>query len=550
MNNYILEYYQGIKDGSIVVGKWVTIWYDYIVKGLEDKLFFYEAKKADKAIKFIENFVHHHEGALAPQLIKLELWQKALLSVIFGIVGEDGFRQFREIFIVVARKNGKTLLAAGIAEYMTFLDDYGARIYFAAPKLEQANLCYDAYYQSITQEPELDAITKKRRTDIYVAQNNTTAKPLAFSAKKSDGLNITCAICDEVASWQGDNGLKFYEVLKSSGGARRQPLYLSISTAGYENEGTYDELMRRSTRVLLGDSKETRLAPFLYMIDDVTKWNDINELRKSNPNLHASVSVDYLLEEIAIAEGSLSKKAEFITKYCNIKQNSSQAWLSSADIENACGDELKLEDFRGCYCVAGIDLSQTTDLTACNVVIEKNGKLNVISKFFLPAEKIDDAIARDNLPYKAYIERGILMPSGDNYIDYNDVFSWYRQLVEQYQILPLKVGYDRYSSQYLISDMKLYGFHCDDIWQGDNLYPVIQEMEGMMKDGIINIGNNDLLKIHLLNSAIKMSVERGRGKLVKINPMAHIDGCAALLDALCVRQKWHSEIGQQLKNGG
>lgn len=550
MNNYILEYYQGIKDGSIVVGKWVTIWYDYIVKGLEDKLFFYEAKKADKAIKFIENFVHHHEGALAPQLIKLELWQKALLSVIFGIVGEDGFRQFREIFIVVARKNGKTLLAAGIAEYMTFLDDYGARIYFAAPKLEQANLCYDAYYQSITQEPELDAITKKRRTDIYVAQNNTTAKPLAFSAKKSDGLNITCAICDEVASWQGDNGLKFYEVLKSSGGARRQPLYLSISTAGYENEGTYDELMRRSTRVLLGDSKETRLAPFLYMIDDVTKWNDINELRKSNPNLHASVTVDYLLEEIAIAEGSLSKKAEFITKYCNIKQNSSQAWLSSTDIENACGDELKLEDFRGCYCVAGIDLSQTTDLTACNVVIEKNGKLNVISKFFLPAEKIDDAIARDNLPYRAYIDRGILMPSGDNYIDYNDVFSWYRQLVEQYQILPLKVGYDRYSAQYLVQDMKEYGFHMDDVYQGDNLFPVIQEMEGMLKDGIINIGNNDLLKIHLLNSAIKMSVERGRGKLVKINPMAHIDGCAALLDALCVRQKWHSEIGQQLKNGG
>lgn len=550
MNNYILEYYQGIKDGSIVVGKWVTIWYDYIVKGLEDKLFFYEAKKADKAIKFIENFVHHHEGALAPQLIKLELWQKALLSVIFGIIGEDGFRQFREIFIVVARKNGKTLLAAGIAEYMTFLDDYGARIYFAAPKLEQANLCYDAYYQSITQEPELDAITKKRRTDIYVAQNNTTAKPLAFSAKKSDGLNITCAICDEVASWQGDNGLKFYEVLKSSGGARRQPLYLSISTAGYENEGTYDELMRRSTRVLLGDSKETRLAPFLYMIDDVTKWNDINELRKSNPNLHASVTVDYLLEEIAIAEGSLSKKAEFITKYCNIKQNSSQAWLSSTDIENACGDELKLEDFSGCYCVAGIDLSQTTDLTACNVVIEKNGKLNVISKFFLPAEKIDDAIARDNLPYRAYIDRGILMPSGDNYIDYNDVFNWYRQLVEQYQILPLKVGYDRYSAQYLVQDMKEYGFHMDDVYQGDNLFPVIQEMEGMLKDGIINIGNNDLLKIHLLNSAIKMSVERGRGKLVKINPMAHIDGCAALLDALCVRQKWHSEIGQQLKNGG
>ena len=550
MNNYILEYYQGIKDGSIVVGKWLRLWYDYIVKGLEDKLFFYDSKKADKAIRFIEGFVHHHEGALAPQLIKLELWQKALISVIFGVVGDDGYRQFREVFIVVARKNGKTLLAAAIAEYMTFLDDYGARIYFAAPKLEQASLCYDAFYQSITQEPELDAMTKKRRTDIYVSQNNATAKPLAFSAKKSDGLNITCAICDEVASWQGDNGLKFYEVLKSSGGARRQPLYISISTAGYENEGAYDELMRRSTRVLLGDSKETRLAPFLYMIDDVEKWNDINELRKSNPNLHASVSVDYLLEEIAIAEGSLSKRAEFITKYCNIKQNSSQAWLSSKDIENACGEELRLEDFKGCYCVAGIDLSMSTDLTSCNVVIEKDGKLNVISKFFLPAEKIDDAIARDNLPYNAYIERGILIPSGDNYIDYNDVFNWYRELVEKYQIYPLKVGYDRYSAQYLVQDMRDYGFHMDDVYQGDNLYPVIQEFEGLLKDGIINIGNNDLLKIHLLNSAIKMSVERGRGRLVKINPMAHIDGCAALLDALCVRQKWHKEIGRQLKNGG
>lgn len=550
MNNYIFEYYQGITDGSICVGRWVRLWYEYIVKGLEDKAFFYDPKKANAAIKFIENFVHHHEGALAPQLIKLELWQKALLSVVFGIVDEHGVRQFREVFCVVARKNGKTLLAAGIAEYMTFLDDYGARIYFAAPKLEQANLCFDAYYQSITKEPELDAMTKKRRTDVYVEQNNTTARPLAFNAKKSDGLNISCAICDEVASWHGDAGLKFYEVLKSSGGARRQPLYLSISTAGYENEGAYDELMRRSTRVLLGDSKETRLAPFLYMIDDVAKWNDINELRKSNPNLNASVTVDYLLEEIAIAEGSLSKKAEFITKYCNVKQNSSQAWLSAMDIERACGAELRPEDFSGCYCVAGIDLSQTTDLTAACVVIERGGKLNVITRFFLPAEKIDEAIARDNLPYRAYIERGLLIPSGDNYIDYGDVFAWYRQLVEEYQLLPLKVGYDRYSAQYLVQDMREYGFHMDDVYQGDNLYPVIQEMEGLLKDGLLFIGDNDLLKIHLLNSAIKMSVERGRGRLVKINPAAHIDGCAALLDALTVRQKYHSEIGTQLKNGG
>lgn len=551
MNNYILEYYQGIKDGSIIVGKWVRLVYEYIISGIESKDFVYSQKKANAAIMFVENFCHHHEGALAPGLIKLELWQKALLSCIFGILDKDGNRQFREVCLIIGRKNGKTLLAASIAAYCSFLDgEYGGRIYFAAPKLEQAALCFDAYYQMILQEPELDKLAQKRRTDIYIAQSNTSAKPLAFSAKKSDGLNISLAVCDECASWSGEQGLKFYEVIKSSFGARKQPLLLAMSTSGYVNDGIYDELIKRSTRFLLGDSKEKRLLPVLYMIDDVEKWNDLNELRKSNPNLCISVSADYMLEEIAIAEGSLSKKAEFITKYCNLKQNSSTAWLSAQTVEAACGDELSLDDFRNSYCVGGIDLSQTRDLTACCVVIEKDGKLYVFSKFFLPAERIDEATQRDGVPYNAYIQRGILQPSGDNYIDYHDCFDWFKMLVEEYQIYPLKVGYDRYSAQYLVQDMQAYGFQMDDCFQGENLYPVILEAEGLLEDRKINIGDNDLLKIHLLNSAIKMSNERGRGRLVKVNPSYHIDGTAALLDALTVRQKYFAEYGEQLKNQG
>lgn len=551
MNNYIFAYYQRIKDGSVIVGKWVTLLYEFIVDGLQKGLFFYNSKKANAAVLFIENFCHHHEGALAPGRIKLELWQKALVSIIFGIVDTDGNRQFREVFFVVARKNGKTLLAAAIAEYCTFLDgEYGGRIYFAAPKLEQASLCFDAYYQMILQEPELNAMSQKRRTDVYIPQSNTTAKPLAFSAKKSDGLNISLAVCDECASWQGEPGLKFYEVIKSSFGARKQPLLLAMSTSGYVNDGIFDELMKRSTRFLLGDSKEKRLLPVMYMIDDIDKWNDINELQKSNPNLGVSVTVDYLLEEIAVAEGSLSKRAEFITKYANLKQNSSTAWLSAQMVERASGGHLNIEDFAHSYCVAGIDLSQTTDLTAACVVIERAGELYVFSQFFLPAEKIEDAIARDGVPYNIYIQRGILTPSGDNFIDYHDVFNWFTDLVERLEILPLRVGYDRYSAQYLIQDMKQYGFVVDDVFQGENLYGVLQETEGLLADGKINIGDNDLLKMHLLNSAIKMSTERGRGKLVKVSPSVHIDGTAALVDALTVRQKWYSEIGEQLRNEG
>lgn len=493
MNNYIYEYYQKIQDGTLVVGRWVQVWYEYIVKGLEKGLFSFAPKKAGKAIRFIETFCRHHEGALAPQLIKLELWQKAFLSVVFGIMDQSGSRQFREVVCIMGRKNGKTLFAAGIAAYCTFLDgEYGARIYFAAPKLEQAALCYDAYYQMIEKDAELSGLAKKRRSDLYVAESNSSAKPLAFSAKKSDGLNVSLCIADEIASWPGEQGLKFYDVIRSSFGARKQPLLISISTAGYLNEGVYDELIKRSTRLLLGDSKEKRLAPFLYMIDDLEKWNDINELRKSNPNLGVSVSIDYMLEEIAIAEGSLSKKAEFLTKYCNIKQNSSQAWLSAQDVEKASGARLSLEAFKDCYCVGGIDLSQTTDLTACTAVIEKDGRLFVFAKFFLPQERLEEAAQRDNLPYGAYIKRGLLVPSGDNYVDYNDCLAWFRMLVEAYHIYPLKIGYDRYTAQYLVQEMKQYGFHMDDVFQGTNLTPVIKETEGLVF--VSNMGAN-LLKV-------------------------------------------------------
>lgn len=549
MTDYLLAYYQAIQDGSVTVGKWIKLFYEYLIRGLHEQRFTFDAKKANRAIKFIETFCHHCEGR--EDLLKLELWQKAIVSVIFGVLDRDGNRQFREVVVIVARKNGKSLFAAAIMAYCVFLDgEYGAKVFCVAPKLDQADLVYSAFWQTIAKEPELAALIKRRKSDYYVESTNSSVKKLAFNAKKADGFNPHLTVCDEIASWPGDNGLKQYEVMKSALGARRQPLILSISTSGYVNEGIYDELIKRSTRFLLGDSKESRLAPFLYMIDDPARWNDINELRKSNPNLGVSVSVDYLLEEIAVAEGSLSKRAEFLTKYANIKQSSSQAWLSAQDVERASGAPLQLEDFRDCYCVGGIDLSRTTDLTACCAVIERAGKLYVFARFFLPAERVEEATIRDGLPYAAYVERGLLQLSGDNFVDYHDCFDWFRRLVEDYQIYPLQVGYDRYSAQYLIQDMQAYGFHCDDVFQGFNLTPVIRETEGLMRDGAFCLGDNDLLKIHLLDTALKMEAQTDRSKIVKLAVNSHIDGCAALLDAMCVRQKWYGEIGTQLKNGG
>ena len=548
MINYIRAYYQAIKDGSIVAGKWVILLYEYIIKGLENKTFSFCAKKADTAINFIEKYCHHSKGR--NDRLKLELWQKALVSVIFGIVDDNGLRQFREVMLVVGRKNGKSLFAAAIAEYMAYYDnEYGAEIYCLAPKLEQAEIIYSCFWQMCQQEEAARERIKARKSDYYIADSNTVVKKIAFNAKKSDGFNPHLVVCDEIASWVGEPGKKQYEVMKSALGARKQPLILSCTTSGYVNEGIYDELFKRGTRFLLGDSKEKRLLPVIYMIDDVDKWNDINELAKSNPNLGVSVSVDYMLEEIAVAEGSLSKKAEFLTKYCCVKQSSSQAWLSTKVIDEAVCDQIRPEDFTNCYAVGGLDLSMTTDLTSACVVIEKLGIEYVLSHFWLPQDKLEEAIARDDIPYREMIESGILSLSGEGFVDYNDVFLWFIGLVQNYRIMPLVVGYDRYSSQYLVQQMKNDGgFLMDDVYQGWNMTPAINKLEGELKEGSIKIGDNALLRVHLLDTALQKDRMTKRVKIVKLNEYSHIDGTAALLDALIVKDKWAGDYGRQLKN--
>ena len=571
ISNYIFEYWEGINSNKYVVGEWIYRIYEKLVAGIKDGTYIFDDAKANKAIDWIELHSFHSEGPKAPQPLTLELWQKALISAMFGIVDENGIRQFREVILVVARKNGKSLLASAIAKYIWWEDGgYGTRVYCVAPKLDQADIIYNDIWQHVLLDPEWQALkmeiegsaeghnkrtkdstglAKHRQTDLYVEGTNSTVKKISFDAKTTDGFNPSLAICDEFAAWPGDRGLKVYEVLKSGMGARPEAMLFSCSTAGYESEGIYDELFKRATSFLNGNSNEKRLLPIIYMGDDAAEWNNINELKKANPNLNISVTEDYLMEEIAVAEGSLSKKAEFLCKYLCIKQNSSTAWLNSVDIENNfSGNHLELEDFKNCYAVGGIDLSQTTDLTACTLAIERDGVIHVFAKFFMPECRLEKAIAEDNVPYNAFIQRGLLQLSGDNFVNYQDCYQWFTDLVEKYKIYPLKIGYDRYSAQELVQQMKSYGFNMDDVFQGENLTPVIKETEGLIKDGAFDFGDNDLLKFHLFNSAVKTNAETNRVKLIKIAQRNRIDGTASLLDAMCVRQKYFAEIGEQLKN--
>ena len=550
--NAILAYYQGIRDGSIVVGRWVRMLYETIIEGLESKRWFFDQRKANNAIRFIEKFCHHNKGPLAPQRIKLSLWERAGISLIFGIMDEDGKRQFNQVFWLVGRKQGKTLIAAGCGNYLAYTGEYGSEIYYLAPKLDQADLCFSAFQFNVDHEPDLAKRTKSTKyRGLYIQESNTFVKKLPFTDRKSDGYNPAFYVADEVASWPGDRGLKQWEVMVSGTGARREPLGLAISSAGYENDGIFDELFKRGTAFLNGNSREQHLLPLLYMVDDPNKWDDINELRKSLPGLGESVSVKFILNEIDTAHESLSKAREFKVKYANLKQNSSAAAFSTQDLRKMFGHNKTLEDFRHTYALGGIDLSLEVDLTAAVVVIEKDGISWFDVMFFMPENKVQEATARDGLPYDIYRQRGLLTVCGENTVDYHAVHDWFRMLENDYEILVQRLGYDRYSASYLIQEMTADGYICESVSQGSNLTGVLIDMEGMIKDGRLRcINDNDLMKVHMLDAAFKYEDGTNRRRLIKVTPKAHIDGVAALSDAICMRHNHYEELEERLSNRG
>ena len=552
----ILQYWNEIKTGGITVGKWIRLLYDVILQGLTEHRWYYSQERAENAVRFIERYCHHYKGKLAPQRIKLSLWERATICLIFGIVDDHVRRMFVEVFLVVGRKQGKTILCAAICTYLAYCGEYGSECYALAPKIDQSDLLFSAVEYNVHAEPELESITKSTKyRGLYIQETNTTIKKLAFSSKKSDGYNPMFWSADEVAAWPGVNGLRQWEVMVSGTGAREEPLGIALSSGGYEKEGLFDELMKRGTGFLMGNSREKHLLPIIYMIDEPDKWDDLEELEKSLPGLGESVSREFIKKEIDVAHESISKEIEFKTKYCNLQQNLSTAFLKAEDINKGFGWRRQLSEWKNFYCVAGVDLSQTTDLTSACIVIEEEGVLWVHSHFWLPANRLEEATKRDKIPYEIYLRKGFLSLSGEEFINNDDVLHWFMDLVKQYRIFPLQLGIDRWSAQDLVQKLKQKSFHTEMVTQGFNLSGVMDTFEGLLREGRIrDMDDNDLLKIHLADAAQQQESStqyaHPRNKLVKISKNAHVDGMAALLDAMAMRQfKW-TELGKRLMNEG
>ena len=551
--NAILSYWSAIRKGEVNVGKWIRMLYEVIVEGEIEHRWFYDVRKANNAVAFIERFCHHNRGVLAPGRIKLELWQRASISLIFGVVDGNGKRQFREVAWYIGRKMGKSLIGAGIREYLAFAaGEFGSEIYFLATKIDQADLSFSAFEFNYRREPLLEKRIQSTKRGLIIEETNTLIKRLPFSDKTLDGLNPMGALGDELSSWPAKKGLAVWEVISSGTGAREEPLQMGISSGGYISEGIYDELFARGTAFLNGSSREQRLLPIFYMIDDEEKWNDTEELRKSLPGLGVSVSEDYIRDQIIKAENSLSAKQEFLTKFANLKQNPTISWLTASEINGCFGENnYTLSDFANSYALSGFDLSVTTDLSASVVLIEKDGITYFFTQFFMPRAMVDKASDRDQIPYRKYIEQGYLTESGENQIDYHDIEKWYLMLANEYRIIPLKNGYDRYSATYLVQDLQAMNMDMEQVTQGPNLTGVIIDTEGMIRDRRLQSANqNGLMKIHMIDSALKYDSVSKRRQLVKIKDQkdTHIDGMAALLDAMCMRRNYYNELEYLLRS--
>ena len=549
-----MQYWNEIQSGGVNVGKWIRMLYDLILQGLSEHRWYYSHERAENAIRFIERYCHHYKGKLAPQRIKLSLWERATITLIFGIVDDAARRLFVEVFLLIGRKQGKTILCGAICTYLAYCGEYGSECYALAPKIDQSDLLFSSVEYNVHAEPELEAITKSTKyRGLYIQETNTTIKKLAFSSKKSDGYNPMFWSADEVAAWPGVAGLRQWEVMVSGTGAREEPLGIALSSGGYENDGLFDELMKRGTGFLMGHSREKHLLPILYMIDDPEKWDDLEELEKAMPGLGESVSREFIKKEIDIAHESISKEVEFKTKYANLKQNQSTAFLKAEDINRVFGWRKPMEELRSHYVVGGYDLSQVVDLTSAGFICEIDGILWVKAHFWLPKNRLEEATKRDGVPYEIYIRKGFLSLSGEEFVDNNDVLKWFMDLVKTYKIYPLMVGYDRWSAMELNQKMQEKHFKTDSVTQGFNLTNVIDTFEGLIREGKVrDMDDNDLLKIHLADSAMKMESGADRAHprkmLVKISNKAHVDGMAMLLDCMAMRVFNWDKLGRRLEN--
>lgn len=530
--NWIRAYLDKIEAGEIVTSKRVRKIYQRLAYDMDNpgKYRFDEAK-ANRPIEFIERFCKHSKGEWAGQPVRLELFQKAFISALFGFVdSETGLRKYREAFFMVARKNGKSTMLAGIALYMMLADgEAGAEIYSVATKKDQAKIIFDEVCHMVSQSPYLRKHIKKRKTDLYFSAAMSKMQALGKNSDTLDGLNSSCVIIDEL---HGIKDRNLYEVMKQSQSARRQPLLVMITTAGTVRECIFDDTYEYACKVVDGVINDPTFLPIIYELDAKAEWTDPAAWFKANPGLGRIKKLEDLVAKVERAKQSPKDLSGILCKDFNIRETRYNAWLDFDSINNE--ETFSLEDFRGAYAIGGADLSLTTDLTCATVLMmhPETHKRYIHQMYWLPEENFTQRVEQEKIPYDKWLEAGLVRLCRGNTINYSDVTAWFLEIVKEHGITPLWVYYDSYSARYFVEEMESYGFRMERCIQGARTLSLpMQHLGADLQAKKVVYNNHPILKWCLTNTGIQ---EDRNGNIVPVknsNAKRRIDGTASLLDA-------------------
>lgn len=530
--DYVTQYLQAIKEGKCIVSKRCRRQYEKLVEDIQRPKdgYVFDKKRAEKPIAFIERFCKHSKGEWAGQPLRLELFQKAFISALFGFVDKKtGYRKYRETLLYVARKNGKSVLLSGIALYMLIADDEpGAEVYSVASKKDQAKIIFSETYNMVRQSPDLLQVVNKRKSDLYFNLTFSKFQPLGKNSDTLDGLNSSLVIIDELHSIKDRN---LYEVMKQSQSARRQPLLVMITTAGTIRECIFDDMYKYACGVCDGTIDDPHFLPILYELDSKDEWLDPMKWEKANPGLNHIKKLDDLISKVARAKQSPRDLTGVLVKDFNVIQTVASTWLTFDDVNNT--ETFDITRFKGYYCIGGADLSRSGDLTAATLLfMDKTEKRYVTQMYFLPKDNFEQRVHDEKIPYDKWLEAGLLRLCEGNSINYSDVTAWFMEMVQKYDVTPAWIYYDPYSAAYWVQEMQSQGFNMVKCFQGvKTLSLPMQQLGQDLAAKKINYNDNPLLKWCITNTGVKTDINGNIQPIKATSPKYRIDGLASLLDA-------------------
>lgn len=539
--NPILLYWKEIQSGREIVCRKIRKIYEKLVYDIEHPgEWHYSCARGKHIIEFAENYCRHSKGKFGGQPVRLELWEKAMLAAIFGFIDNQGLRKYREAILIVAKKNGKSLIASIVALYMLVADgEHGPEVYAVATKKDQAKIIWLESKKMVRKSPSL-----KKRIATLVAElrsdfNDGTFKPLSSDSDTLDGLNVHCVLMDEVHQWK--SGKALYDIMADGVTAREQPLIMITSTAGTIREDIYDQKYDEASAIIDGYFREDaytdeRVIAFVYELDARNEWTNEKCWKKANPGIGTIKNIGTLRDKVKKAMQNPALVKNLVCKEFNIPETSSEAWLTAEQAENK--ETYELAELKPRYGIGGVDLSRTTDLTAAKVIFRVPGDehIYVLSMYWIPEDLVEKRIKEDHVPYDIWIEKGYVRTCPGNKIRYKDITKWFWEVQNIDDIYLYKVGYDSWSASYFIDDMEeIFGKIMVPVIQGKKTESApLYAMAADLEKNIINYNNNPVDRWCLFNTAIDKD-KNGNISIVKTSvPTRRIDGTAALMDAYVV----------------